>query len=270
MTDYSIARQYAEARYAAGWRPAKLLSQENVKLQKGGRGTGYGLSLAPAKISGYEVCASRSPACTSHCIFTSGHGRPELIRKDGIHTIWWSRILKTMWLMRDRQAFLEKLCRDVANHRTAAIRLNVFSDWQWERQQITLPSSFKRYDIRPGTYRNIFEIFPETQFYDYTKHYRRMFRELPLNYHLTFSLTEANRSDTIQVLKSGLNVAAVVSEKRGTLFGFPILDGDEHDLRFLDPSPYVIGLSPKGSLKTDLTQEMVYDPDGYEGLLSAA
>lgn len=270
MTDYEAARRYAEARYAAGWRPAKLLSQENVKLLKGGRGRGMGLSLAPATISGYEVCASRSEACTRHCIFTSGHGRPELVRKDGVHTVWWSRIVKTLWLMRDRQGFLEKLCRDVANNRQAAIRLNVFSDWQWERQRVTLPESFRRYGIDPGSYRNIFEIFPEVQFYDYTKHFKRMFRETPVNYHLTFSLTETNRSEAEVVLKSGLNVAAVMKQKQGTLFGFPVLDGDEHDLRFLDPAPYVIGLSPKGSLKTDPKQEMVYDCDDPEQLRAAA
>lgn len=65
----------AQTRFEAGWRPKRLLG-DNTKLAKAEK-LGYrnlGLSLAPANISGYEVCASRSPLCTKHCIFGSGKG----------------------------------------------------------------------------------------------------------------------------------------------------------------------------------------------------
>jgi len=41
----------------------------------------------------------------------------------------------------------------------------------------------------------------------------------------------------------------VTPTPHGTMFGHPIIDGDEHDLRFLDPAPVVVGLRPKGSLR---------------------
>jgi hypothetical protein len=118
-----------------------------------------------------------------------------------------------------------------------AIRLNVFSDWQWERQ-----------------FPWLFETFPEVQFYDYTKHYRRMFRPRPANYHLTFSLHEANRHLAPSVLEAGMNVAVVTPDPRGSLFGRPVIDGDTHDLRFLDPAPVVVGLRPKGTLRRATSQ----------------
>ncbi|SNT40033.1 hypothetical protein SAMN04488078_11405 [Antarctobacter heliothermus] len=72
------------------------------------------------------------------------------------------------------------------------------------------------------------------------------------------------------VLAAGMNVAAVVDSLEGTLFGFPIIDGDEHDLRFLDPSPCVVGLKAKGSLRSSETKEMVYDTNQYFTVPDAA
>lgn len=244
MDIYENARREAEARFNAGWRPRSLLSHDNVKLQKAGKKNwrGLGLSLAPANISGFEVCASRSPECTKHCIFTSGRGSENFTRKDGSHPVWWSRIFKTIWFFRAREEFVAQLHKEISRNQDAAIRLNVFSDWQWERQ-----------------FPEIFADFPKTQFYDYTKHFKRMFRDRPSNYHLTFSLHENNEHQARDVLEAGMNIAAVTDKIDGTLFNHPVIDGDDHDLRFLDPHPCVVGLRPKGSLKSDPTQEMVYD-----------
>ena len=35
--------------------------------------------------------------------------------------------------------------------------------------------------------------------------------------------------------------------------GFPVINGDENDLRFLDPKGVVVGLKAKGKAKTDTT-----------------
>jgi hypothetical protein len=244
MDTFENARREAEARWAAGWRPKSLLGSDNVKLQKASKKNwrGLGLSLAPADVSGFEVCASRSPECTKHCIFTSGRGAPHFTRKDGSNPIWMGRIFRTLWWFRARDEFKAQLHKEISRNQDAAIRLNVYSDIMWERQ-----------------FPEIATDFPNTQFYDYTKHFNRMFRDRPDNYHLTFSLHENNQSQAKKVLQAGMNVAAITDEIGGSLFGFPVIDGDDHDLRFLDPTPCVVGLRAKGSLKTDLNKEMVYE-----------
>ena len=74
----------------------------------------------------------------------------------------------------------------------------------------------------------------------------------PANYHLTFSV-DANRSDkAIDVLKRGGNVAAVFwPELPETWWGFPVINGDTHDARFLDPAGIIIGLLAKGFARVD-------------------
>lgn len=273
MDKFSAARLDAEQRFARGWRPANLLGSENVKLRKAEKMNwrGMGLSLSPANISGYEVCASRSPECTKHCIFTSGRGDDRFVLRDGVQRAWMGRIFRTLWLMRDRTSFMDKLYREIALNRDAAIRLNVFSDWQWERQSLTISEKrAEKYGTEAGVFANVFDVFPEVQFYDYTKHQKRMFRGRPSNYHLTFSLHETNRAQALEVLNAGMNVAAVMTGSTGTLFGYPVIDGDEHDLRFLDPTPSVVGLKAKGSLKQDQLKEMVYAPDTETYLFEAA
>lgn len=255
MDIYENARREAEARWAAGWRPKNLLGKDNVKLMKAAKKNwrGLGLSLAPAQVSGWETCASRSPECTKHCLFTSGRGAPHFTRKDGSNPIWMGRIFRTIWYFRGRDEFITQLMSEIDKNQDAAIRLNVFSDIQWERQFPEIMSSF-----------------PDTQFYDYTKHFKRMFRDRPNNYHLTFSLHENNAKQAREVLQAGMNIAAVTEEIGGSLFGYPVIDGDDHDLRFLDPSPCVVGLRAKGSLKTDQQKEMVYEQDNVEMVPEAA
>lgn len=239
MTEYlDEARQVAEARFESGWRPAKLLGAENLKLKKGAKYNwrGLGLSLAPSDTAGFEVCASKSNECDEHCIFTSGRGL--------IFKVMWGRMFRTIWYFRDRPGFMAQLMKEIEANQDAAIRLNVFSDIMWER-------------VSP----EIFSEFPRTQFYDYTKHFNRMFKERPVNYHLTFSLSETTRNQAAAVLQAGMNVAAVVDESGGTLFGAPVIDGDDHDLRFLDPSPCVVGLKAKGSLSKSPFSGMIYETE---------
>jgi hypothetical protein len=85
---------------------------------------------------------------------------------------------------------------------------------------------------------------------DYTKIARRFERALPPNYHLTLSRSETNEGECLEALTRGINVAVVFEHKPATWHGFKCIDGDEHDLRQLDPrgeQGVVIALSPKGS-----------------------
>src|SRR5688572_2383100 len=174
----------------------------NAKLNKSDNaGRGYatvGLSLAPAKESGYEMCKGRSKGCTAACIFTSGKGAMKMVQQ--------ARIAKTILLMEHRQTFIDRLiCELIRAEKAAnkenkqlACRLNVFSDFPWEAE---IPS--------------LFTLFPNVQFYDYTKIYGRAVNfsihspSFPKNYHLTFSRSENNDNKVGQLLAYRVNIAVV-------------------------------------------------------------
>ena len=94
-------------------------------------------------------------------------------------------------------------------------------------------------------------MFPGLQFYDYTKCPIRLRRGLPRNYDLTFSQSEDNEHATKQALNDGYRVATVFKTRPETWLGQPVIDGDLSDLRFLDPSPCIVGLSAKGKARGD-------------------
>jgi hypothetical protein len=104
----------------------------------------------------------------------------------------------------------------------------------------------------------IFRLYPQVQFYDYTKDYDRLDYSyyLPDNYHLTFSRSEDNDDIVLQILESGrANVAIVFSGKTLPEYwnGYPVYNGDEDDLRYLDDyqGGAVCGLYAKGKARND-------------------
>ena len=209
---------------------------KTVKGEKLGYMTGI-LYLAPSDLSTYQVCAKASTGCREACLYTAGRGAMSNVKK--------ARIAKTRYFFEDRHAFMAQLVVEIKalikKARKAGmipvVRLNGTSDIPWER-------------VRVGDYPNIMAMFPEIQFYDYTKRANR--KDIPSNYHLTFSLAEDNDADAERALAFGLNVAAVF--KGGlpeTFMGAPVVDGDETDLRFLDGEGVVVGLKAKGKAKRD-------------------
>jgi len=100
------------------------------------------------------------------------------------------------------------------------------------------------------------DAFPDVQFYDYTPDPVRMSEflagELPSNYHLTFSRKEDNQSICDSIMASGGNVAAVFRDSLPKIWkGKKVVDGDDTDLRFLDPKNVIVGLVEKGLAKKD-------------------
>jgi hypothetical protein len=71
------------------------------------------------------------------------------------------------------------------------------------------------------------------------------------NYHLTFSAADGNDVDARLAASAGMNVAAVFRTVPETFFGRPVVNGDDTDLRFLDPKNVVVGLKAKGKAKKD-------------------
>jgi hypothetical protein len=155
-----------------------------------------------------------------------------------------ARKRKTQFFANDRQGFLELLIDDVQkaiNYSTKkgfipVFRLNGTSDISWEK-----------YKINGKT---IFEHFPNTQFYDYTKILHRKVLHIS-NYHLTFSRAESNQRDVDYALSSGMAVAMVFDAIPAEYNNMPVFDADDTDLRFLDPKNHIIGLKAKGKAKKD-------------------
>ncbi len=219
----------------------KLLSFNNAKTVKGEK---YGyktyiLYMSPhtQNSQGKNICPNASIGCADACLYKSGFG--------GIYTsVQQGRINKTELFLSDRKFFLEYLKNEItkikAKHdkkgENLCIRLNGTSDLAYETFKIEGKS--------------IIEHFPTIQFYDYTKSSKRMakylFGDLPKNFHLTFSRSETNDIETDVVLGNGGNVAIVFRNGLPTTYkGYNVVNGDESDLRWLDPINVVVGLKYK-------------------------
>ena len=65
---------------------------------------------------------------------------------------------------------------------------------------------------------------------------------------LRFPDPRQKKTDAIQVLGRGHNVAIVFAGDMPKAWnGYRVINGDEHDLRHLDPKGVVVGLTPKGN-----------------------
>ena len=220
----------------------KLLSTANPKIQKGTK-MGYLsfiLHLAPADLSGRETCPKRTAGCTAACLNTAGRGGM-FKRGENTNMIQKARIRKTEYFFNDRDAFMMDLYKDIQKAIKFAerqdlipvFRLNGTSDLSWEKYTVG------------STDMNLFQLFPQVQFYDYTKILGRKVSQY-FNYHLTFSKADGNDADVAEALMQGMSVVAVYDKiPEGTP------SADETDLRFLDPKGIMLGLKAKGRAKKD-------------------
>lgn len=224
----------------------KLLTVGNPKTLKGEK-QGYLtfiLHLSPADVSGYQTCPKATEGCKAACLNTAGRGG--MFKPGGTNTIQEARKRKTRLFFENRDEFMSLLVDDIRRGIKYAqkkdlipvFRLNGTSDIAFEK-------------IRVNDYRNVMEMFPNVQFYDYTKVLGR--KNLPANYSLTFSRAESNELDTRLAVSGGMNVAVVFSSKTlpTTYMGREVFNGDESDLRFLDPKNVIVGLYAKGRAKKD-------------------
>lgn len=193
--------------------------------------------MAPHRLAGVgNLCPNASAGCIALCLGEHS-GNAALYP-----AVMQSRIRKARYFMTDRKAFLAEMAQHIAAARRSAakaglklcIRLNGATDLAWE-----------------GIAPHIFADNPTVQFVDYTKSPTRALAhargQLPRNYHLTFSRSETNEAQCLEVLAAGGNVAVVSSQPMPqTYLGAPVIDGDKSDLRHLDPRGAVVWLSPKG------------------------
>jgi len=240
----------------------KLLSVGNPKTLKGmtqGYMT-YILHLAPSTLSGHNTCPKATAGCIAACLNTAGRGG--MFKKgENTNVIQKARIRKTVFFYEERAGFFEWLVADIKlaikqsakQNLVPVFRLNGTSDISWEKYPV---------EVDGVAYINIFAAFPNVQFYDYTKVLGRKVNNIA-NYHLTFSAADGNDADVMSAMTQGYNIAVVFGIKKGSAMPetykfMPVFNGDESDLRFLDPSNAVVGLYAKGKAKKDTSGFVKY------------
>lgn len=227
--------------------------------------------MAPASTAGVgNLCPKASAGCATLCLGLWS-GQASMVRnqrsdKPQRNPVRESRERKARYFMRDRQAYLLEMSRHIARHYaqacsqglTLCVRPNGSSDIAYEGLHFQVSPELAgelartcSQPIVPGRH-TIFSLFPFVQFVDYTKLAGRFDRQLPSNYHLTFSRSEDNETEARALLARGVNVAIVFSGPLPRKWYFHrVIDGDKHDLRHLDPRSsrggVVVGLSPKGA-----------------------
>ena len=232
--------------------PDKLLGIDtNAKTIKGEK---YGIKTAilylmPAMGSGVQLCAMASTAgCEGPCLFKAGRG--------AMSNVMLSRLRKTLYFNQYREQFMLQLQNELIRERAKAkrkgykliVRLNGTSDIRWENVNIGY------------AYTNIMQALPDIQFYDYTKLANR--KHIPANYDLTFSYSgvEAYQPFVAKAVANGERIAVVFRNRAivnamlangDTFLGLPVVDGDDTDIRHLDPRGAIVALYAKGPARRD-------------------
>lgn len=230
-------------------------SAKLIKNKKVSNNYTYILYLAPASESGYNVCAHSTPECRLGCLNNSGRVKIEIASNRSV--IQDARITKTKlffehneffmrWVIAEMKSFQAKAKRDGY---AFSARLNCTSDIEWENYKLD------------G--KNIFQHFPEVQFYDYTKNAARLLKPLAPNYHLTYSYTGRNNSEKLaqKILSKGQNVAVIYNLAKEqslppTWNNFQVINGDLTDYRPNDGAGVVVGLKWKNIANKEANEKI--------------
>ena len=215
-----------------------LLTLKQLKMEKSAK-FGYlsaCLNLEPAfRYKGNQTCPWRGK-CAATCLKSSGHNR--------FATANASRLRKTKLYYDDKALFYAMLRGDlsalIAKAKREKViptcRLNTLSDIPFEDDVV-------------ADGQNIFQLYPEVLFNDYTKSTERMFKKHTRNYHLTYSINEKTPHGVVERIyrDTPYNCAQVFANSLPTEFSmddqlYGVYSGDEHDVRSLDPRGMIIGL----------------------------
>lgn len=205
------------------------------------------LYLAPATTTKWNTCSMSGVAqCAYGCLFSAGRGAMSNVAQ--------GRVNKTVWFFTERNTFMVQLAMNIRQlvakatkqGKTPLIRLNGTSDIRWENVEFI--------DADGTEYVNIFEAFPDVQFYDYTKDVNRRF--IPSNYDLTFSdsgvlgfqpYVEKAVALGMRIATVFRDVASIPKQHRG----MAVIGGDNSDIRHLEEKGVVVALYAKGKAKLD-------------------
>lgn len=209
--------------------------------------------LSPYTDSGVNLCANAKNAeCYIACLKSAGR----------MGMAFDARLNRTKLYLNNQAEYFNQLTKEITafikkaskKGLTPLIRLNGTSDIRWENIGFYSEGVY---------YRNIMEVFPDIQFYDYTKLPNREksingIQSFPENYDLTFSYSgaEGYKKFNDRALKDGKRVAVVFDrlENIPVVFeGRRVISGDDTDVRHLDPKNTIVALYAKGKARKDRT-----------------
>lgn len=220
-----------------------LLTQVSAKTSKGEK-LGYltGIIYMNNRVLPKTFCPSHTEDCMASCLRSSGN----LGLIDGHNAL----TARALLYVHHRETFILRLKAEIAALVKKAeraglipcVRLNGSSDIPWETEKNGAVIGW------------IMDNFPQCRVYDYTKIPGRAMRfaEIDSSYRITFSWSGENQKQCKKLLELGCNVAVPFNIKRGDklpakFLNHRVIDGDEHDLRFLDKKGVIVGLRYKHS-----------------------
>lgn len=257
---WAVVRDQAESKLKAATRPngtliwsklPKLLGS-NPKVEKSPdtdeKYLVQILHLAPSWAALFNTCSMATLGCGTNCLNESGHGQLHMVA-DGVHHVHVARVIRTLIWFRFRDQFKAKFQREIESQRVKAYRLGA--------TPVVRPNGTS--DLRfESLWPELFSHNPDFVLYDYTKDKGRNVDHIP-NYSLCYSVSEnTTQTDIDAAFGNGLNCVVVLRLKKGqskpALWqGRPMIDGDSHDLRFLDPKGVFVGLYAKAAAYGDQT-----------------
>jgi hypothetical protein len=242
-----VAQIHASPKYTKWFseKPDQMLRLDgSTKVIKGNK-LGYRtaiLYLSPSNMSGQQLCPNAKLAgCEAACLNTSGRGAMNGVQMSRLRkALFWQQYqAEAIALIKHEIALAEK--QAAREDWTLLVRLNGTSDIRFENY-------------------GIIQAFPNVQFYDYTKLANR--KNIPANYDLTFSYSgvASFQSAVDKAIANGNRIAVVFRHKSNvqsmlansdTFLGLAVVDGDDTDIRHLDPQASAVALYAKGKAKTD-------------------
>lgn len=222
-------------------KPQRIFGTQNAKTVKGEKFKYKTMIryLAPADTSDVANVCPKAGACKATCLYTAGRG--------GMTSVQDARIRKTRDAVLNRMAHLDRAIEEIKAERKKlkrgwklAVRLNGTSDLPADARYV---ASYFLNDKR-------------VVFYDYTKIALSLRLDTNIDRTLSYDPETVPEVTCTNALALGCNVAVVFDTKKGEPLpeswnGYRVIDGDEHDLRFLDPKGVVVGLRAKGQAKKD-------------------
>lgn len=227
----------------------------------------WSLSLSPADEAGTGIsnCSHSVIGCEAACVGNNRSGLSAMFS-----SISESRASKTRYLQSDPDGFCRQLIAEITlveihdrnAEKRSAIRLNAFSDLDWESEKYA---------------GGIPQKFPDILFYDYSKRmHRAKTGKIPPNYSICWSYSGKNSDGCLERLEAGDNVAVVFAQEGsfassgamrqdlpkswrmpGSSKSWTVFDGDTQDMRIpgIDPGPTragrgrICGLRLKGGIE---------------------
>lgn len=254
MSSINTFQTLAHARRAMaqkGYNISYLIGRNHAAKTEGSTTKGYVVGMLYLEPSAKLCPYSKIAGCMESCLKSAGRMHMSSAQK--------ARAERTRMLENDPDLFRAVLVAEITalvhyaerKGMKPAVRLNGTSDINWAK---FFPELFNWFSY-------------SVQFYDYTKspQYLKDAQRVP-NLHVSASYSAANPNYADRITKAaedfGANLVVVFSGKLPQSFhGKPVVDGDEYDMRFLDPNGVVVGLKAKGEAKYDRSGFVVHSSE---------